>query len=357
MLTQKGALTLSELSSQGDVWKQVIQTVDKEQQKIVPWFMKEGFTAVVFTGAGSSLNVARVCRRFFSDFTGVTSGCFPPSEIFAGLRLPFEDRRKTLVVLFSRSGATSEIIWALQKLRPYPGVKTLLITPATDSPAASLADMTLLIPSAKEESHTTTRAYTSSILAFKYLVSFLMKNANLYKEIRTLPDLFKVKQFQREIQRVTSTKPTSAIICGNGINYGHAMEAANIISKIAVIPAVADYVSQMRHGIAAQCTPNTLAIMLVSDTMKKEEAEVLGELASIRCHRLVICEQADNKIGSADFVFELKSKLSEYTRDLLMIPILHELGFYMSVQKGVNADKPKGVPFSVTFKEPYFAGK
>ena len=68
--------------------------------------------------------------------------------------------------------------------------------------------------------------------------------------------------------------------------------------------------------------------------MKKEETEVLGELASIRCHRLVICEEADNKIGSADFVFELKSKLSEYTRDLLMIPILHELGFYMSVPKG-----------------------
>ena len=64
-------------------------------------------------------------------------------------------------------------------------------------------------------------------------------------------------------------------------------------------------------------------------------------------------EEADNKIGSADFVFEVKSKLSEYSRDLLMIPILHELGFYMSVQKGVNADKPKGVPFSVTFKEPY----
>ena len=27
----------------------------KEQQKIVPWFMKEGFNAVVFTGTGSSL--------------------------------------------------------------------------------------------------------------------------------------------------------------------------------------------------------------------------------------------------------------------------------------------------------------
>ena len=97
MLTQKGALTLSELSSQGDVWKQVIQTVDKEQQKIVPWFMKEGFTAVVFTGAGSSLNAARVCKRFFSDFTGVTSGCFPPSEIFAGLRLPFLSYCKNII--------------------------------------------------------------------------------------------------------------------------------------------------------------------------------------------------------------------------------------------------------------------
>ena len=355
MLTQKGALTLSELSSQGDVWKQVIQTVDKEQQKIVPWFMKEGFTAVVFTGAGSSLNVARVCKRFFSDFTGVTSGCFPPSEIFAGLRLPFEERRKTLVVVFSRSGVTSEIIWILQKLRSYPTVKTLLITPVVDSPAVPLADIALLIPAAKEESHTTTKSYTSSILAFKYLVSFLMKNGNLYKEIRTLPDLFKVKQFQREIQKVTSAKPTSAVICGNGINYGHAMEAANIISKIGVIPAVADYASQFRHGIAAHCTPNTLAIVLISDTMKKEETEVLGELATSRCHRLVICEEADNKIGSADFVFELKSKLSENTRDLLMAPILHELGFYMSVQKGVNADKPKGVPFSVAFKEPYFA--
>lgn len=354
MLHQRGALTLNDITNQGQAWQHTIKAVDIAQQEIVGRFMKEGFAQLVFTGAGSSYNAACVCCRFFSDMTGVSASCFPPSELFAGLKLPFDERRKTLAVIFTRSGESTETIWAIQRFQAHPNVKTLVITPASESQSARIADMKLLLPHAAEESCVTTKAYTCSILAFKYLVSFLMKNASLYNELRKLSEKYQPKKFQKEIQRITAIKPLNVIVGGNGIYYGHACEAAALISKMAAVPASAMHLSQMRYGLVSYATQNTLAIVFAGDSIQKADAFVAGELASTKCHRLVICEKADQKLGSCEFVAEVGSGMPEYCRDLLMIPVAQELAFYMSVQKAYNADKPKHVPFSVTWKEPYF---
>ena len=354
MFNQKGALTLSDITTQNESWSKTIQVVDKCQKEIVSFFVKEAFTQLVFIGAGSSLNAASVCSRFFMDMTGVPAVCIPPSELFSGLRLPFDERRKTLAVVLTRSGETSETLWALQRFQRHPAVRTLVITPAAESQAAKLAHMRLLIPHAAEETHVSTKAYTSSIFAFKYLIAFLMKNTPLYNEMRQLPEKFQAKKFQKEIQRITGVKPQNVIASGNGIMYGHACEASAIISKMAAIPTSALYSTQLRYGLASYATPNTLAIVFSGDAMRKAVGVVAGDLAATKCHRLVICDKADQRLGTCEFVAELGCGLSENVRDLLMIEVVQELGFYMAVQKGVNADKPKHVPFSVSWKEPYF---
>lgn len=354
MLHQKGALTLNEISTQGEIWKKTLQIIDQKQQEIISWFLKEGFNQLVFIGAGSSFNAAVVCSRFFLDLTGVSSSCFPSSELFYGLRLPFEERKKTLAVFFSRSGASSETIWAMQKLNKHPNVKNLLITPSTSGEACSYADKLLTLDFAAEESAVETRVYTASILAFKYLTSFLMKNMTLYNELRAIPDKFQFKKYQTETQRITAVKPTNILVIGNGMFYGHAKEGAALITKMAAIPSVTDYANQIRYGGAAHATQNTLTIIFASESMRKAEGFITGELAATKSHRLILCENADQRLGNSDFVVELKSGLSEQVRDLLMITVIQELAFYMSIQKAYNADKPKNVPACVTWKEPYF---
>ncbi len=81
---------------------------------------------------------------------------------------------------------------------------------------------------------------------------------------------------------------------------------------------------------------------------------VVGELASLKALRMAICEASDARLGICDYVFNLKSGLSVISRDILMIPIIQVLAFYLAIAKGYNPDKPKNVVPVVNWKEPFF---
>ena len=355
MLQQRGAITSSEIQQQSEVWKETISIVSTKRNELMSWFGKEAFGQVVFMGAGSSYHASMVSSRFFGALTGVATCAFPSAEIFALNRPPFEERRKTLVVSFSRSGETSETLWAMEKLKAKsPNSRHLLVTANAEGPMVALADQTIIIPKAKEESDVSTKAYTSSILAMKLLTSILMKNESIYNELIALPDKLVVKKYQNEIQKITAMKPIHIAVSGNGLLYGHACAASSLIKKMSSIPAEFNYTTELKHGDANHFNQNMLAIILAGDLMKKADGNIAGFISQSKCHRLVICEKADHRLGNADYLIELNSGLSEYTRDLLMMPVLQELGFYLAISKAYNPDKPKHTQPIIIYKEPLF---
>lgn len=355
MLHQRGAVTSSEIQQQPEVWKETISILSSKRSEIVSWFAKEAFGQVVFMGAGSSYHASLVSSRFFGSLTGVATTAFPSAEIFALNRFPFDDRRKTLVVSFSRSAETSETLWAIERLKAKsPNSRHLLVTANSEGPMVALADQAIIIPKAKEDSDVSTKAYTSFILAIKLLTSVLMKNEPIYNELISLPEKLVVKKYQSEIQKITAVKPIHIAVSGNGLLYGHACEASSIIKKMSSISAESNYTTELKHGEANHLNPNMLAVILSGDLMKKADGHITGFVSQSKCHRLVVCEKADNRLGNADYLIELKSELSEYTRDLLMMPVLQELGFYLAISKAYNPDKPKHTQHVVTYKEPFF---
>ena len=355
MLQQRGALTFNEIQQQSEIWRDTISIVSSRCQELAAWLPKEAFGQVVFMGAGSSFNAALVSSRFFGIVTGVATNAFPSTEIFAANRLPFEERRKTLVVTFSRSSDTSVTLWAIEKLKTkYPNTRHLLITTNASGAMNALVDQQIVLPKAKEESDVSTKAYTSSILALKLFTAVLMKNELIKNELLSLPDKLVVKKYQNEIQKITAVKPIHICVSGNGILYGHACETSAIIKKMSSVSAESNYTSELLHGEANHLTPNMLSIILAGDLTKKFDGYIAGALSQNKCQRLVVCEKADNKLGNADYLIELNSGLSEYTRDLLMIEIMQELGFYLSVSKAYNPDKPKHVQHVVKHKEHLF---
>lgn len=354
MLQQKGTIIFHEISQQPEAWQDVVRVLNEKRQDLAAWFRQEAFSQVMFMGCGSSYNASIVSSKNFMTMTGVTSAAFPSSEVFSSNRLPYDDRRKTLLVVFSRSGQSSETIWAIDRIKEVSkNTKILCICPYHDSEMLVKADKTLILEKAKEESPVTSKAFTSFIFSTKLLTGILLQNMNFLTELTKVPALFDLKKYQTEIQKICSAKFTQVIFCASGSLYGLACEGSLFVKKISTTPAEAYHTLELRHGNAVHGNLGTLIVNFASDNLKKGEGIAIGELAALKSPRMVICEEADSRLGMSDYVFELKTGLSELARDMLMMPIAQLLGFYLTIAKGYNPDKPKHVIPVIKWKESF----
>jgi glutamine---fructose-6-phosphate transaminase (isomerizing) len=353
MLQQKGTITSNEIAQQPDAWTDAIRVLNEKRQEIATWFRQEAFGQVIFMGCGSSYNAAIVSSRNFNSLTGVTTFAYPSAEMFATPKLPYDDRRKTLLIVFSRSGQSTETIWAVDRIRQLSkNTKILVFCPYRESELIGKADQSIILEKAKEEGVFATKSFTTFIFAVKLLTGILLQNMSLLQELTKVPTLVDIKQRQIEMQKIGSGKILHVICGGSGAMYGIAAEGALLIKKMCTIPAEAYNSLELRHGNAAAGNNLSFVIIFASDHLKKAEGVIVSELAALKSPRMVICEEADPKLSLCDFVINLKSGLSEYSRDMLMMPVVQLMAFYMCIARGYNPDRPKHVVPVVKYKDP-----
>jgi len=355
MLQQKGTITFNEISQQPEVWQDIIRIMNEKRQELAAWFRQEAFAQVLYMGAGSSYCAAMSCARSFISLTGATSFAFPSIDVFASKKLPYDDRRKSLLVVFSRSGQTTETIWAIDRIKEQSkNTKIMVICPHKESEMIAKADFPIVIEKAKEEAVMSTKAFTSFLFASKLFIGILMQNMNFLNELTKVPTMLDVKKYQIEMQKISSGKFLNVIFGGDGPYYGLAAASSLLVKGMSTTASDAYHTLELRHGNAAHCNQQTLVVIYATDALKKGEGVVVGELAALKSPRMVICEEADSRLGLSDHVYQLKSGLSEYSRDMLMIPIVQLLSFYLCIAKGYNPDKPKHIVDIVKWKEPFY---
>jgi fructoselysine-6-P-deglycase FrlB-like protein len=154
----------AEIASQPETWRRAAALV----QSVAHQLPQPG-ERVAVVGCGTSWFVAMsyaVLREQAGH--GVT-------DAFAGSEYP-RSREYDRVLAISRSGTTTEIIELLTAL---PGTKTTLITAVADSPAAGVADETVAMPFADEQSVVQTRFATSTLALLR---------AHLGEDVETLAE-------------------------------------------------------------------------------------------------------------------------------------------------------------------------
>jgi fructoselysine-6-P-deglycase FrlB-like protein len=138
----------AEIASQPETWRRAAALV----QDVAPQLPQPG-ERVAVVGCGTSWFIAMsyaVLREQAGH--GVT-------DAFAGSEYP-RGREYDRVLAISRSGTTTEIVELLTAL---PSTPTTLITAVADSPAAGVADETVAMPFADEQSVVQTRFATSTL--------------------------------------------------------------------------------------------------------------------------------------------------------------------------------------------------
>src|SRR5262245_59130520 len=115
--------TLREILSQPETWQKTIQRAEHERWQLPPEEHKS--SALLFVGCGTSFYLAQSAAAAVKRLSGRPIQAIPASEVFLSpttLGIPTE---KSLAVAISRSGATTETLWAVSFMRQKLGLPVI----------------------------------------------------------------------------------------------------------------------------------------------------------------------------------------------------------------------------------------
>ena len=330
--------------------------IDLSQTGLTPEEMK-AWQQVYIVGCGSAYHVGVTAQYVLEDLVRIPVRVELASEFRYRRPLLTEN---TLVVIISQSGETADSLAALREAREY-GAKTLAIVNVVGSTIAREADHVFYTLAGPEIAVATTKAYSTQLMAV-YTLAIAMAEARgtlteeeiggLRGELELLPEkIEKLLENKERIQWFASKQVGAKDIffIGRGIDYAISLEGSLKMKEISYIHSEAYAAGELKHGTISLIEPNTLVVGLLSQKALYEKTlSNLLECKSRGAYLMALTSNGNFSIeDSADFVIYIPKTDPHFTASLAVIP-LQLLGYYVSVAKGLDVDKPRNLAKSVT---------
>ncbi len=312
---------------------------------------------IQIVACGSAYHVGMVGQYVIEDLARIPVRVELASEF--RYRNPILDKN-TLVIIVSQSGETADSLAALReaKLR---GIKTLGIVNVVGSSIAREADNVFYTLAGPEISVATTKAYSTQLIAMYTLaVQFAKIRGQIsdeqymgyIKEMQTLPD--KIRRILEDKERIQwfASKQMNAkdvFFVGRGIDYAICMEGSLKMKEISYIHSEAYAAGELKHGTISLIEEGTLVIgVLTQSALFEKTVSNMVECKSRGAYLMGFTTTGNYNIEeSADFTVYIPETDEHFATSLAVIP-LQLMGYYVSVAKGLDVDKPRNLAKSVT---------
>ena len=269
-------------------------------------------------------------------------------------------REKDLVIVISHSGETADSLAALREAKGQ-GVKTLGIVNVVGSSIAREADNVFYTLAGPEIAVATTKAYSAQLVAcyllaveFARLRGQLDQDAygRLVDEIQQLPEkMERVLQDQERIQWFASKFAAARDIfyLGRGLDYATGLEGSLKMKEISYIHSEAYAAGELKHGTISLIENGTLVVgVLTQSGLYEKMLSNLVEVKSRGAYLMGLTTYGNYSIeDTVDFTVYIPKTDEHFTASLAVIP-LQLMGYYVSVAKGLDVDKPRNLAKSVT---------
>lgn len=317
----------------------------------------KNISEIQIVACGSAYHVGMVGQYVIEDLARIPVRVELASEF--RYRNPILDKN-TLVIIVSQSGETADSLAALReaKLR---GIKTLGIVNVVGSSIAREADNVFYTLAGPEISVATTKAYSTQLIAMYTLaVQFAKIRGQIsdeqymgyIKEMQTLPD--KIRRILEDKERIQwfASKQMNAkdvFFVGRGIDYAICMEGSLKMKEISYIHSEAYAAGELKHGTISLIEEGTLVIgVLTQSALFEKTVSNMVECKSRGAYLMGLTTTGNYNIEeSADFTVYIPETDEHFATSLAVIP-LQLMGYYVSVAKGLDVDKPRNLAKSVT---------
>ena len=312
---------------------------------------------IYIVACGSAYHVGAVAQYVIEDLVRIPVRVELASEF--RYRKPLLDP-DGLVVIISQSGETADSLAALREAKER-GVRTLGIVNVVGSSIAREADNVFYTLAGPEISVATTKAYSTQLIASYVLaVQFAMirgkisqeEYQNYIQELQTIPD--KIRRIIEDKERLQwfAAKQANAkdvFFIGRGIDYAVSMEGSLKMKEISYIHSEAYAAGELKHGTISLIEDGTLVIgVLTQPELYEKTVSNMVECKSRGAYLMGLTTYGNyNMEDTADFVTYIPKTDVHFAASLAVIP-LQLMGYYVSVARGLDVDKPRNLAKSVT---------
>lgn len=318
--------------------------------------MKE-ISQIYIVACGSAYHVGVAAQYVIEDLARIPVRVELASEF--RYRKPILDKNG-LVILVSQSGETADTLAALRESKEL-GVKTLAIVNVVGSSIAREADNVFYTLAGPEISVATTKAYSTQLIASYVLALQLAKvretiseekYCEMIQELTTIPrKIGKILEDKERIQWFAAKYANSkdVFFIGRGIDYAICLEGSLKMKEISYIHSEAYAAGELKHGTISLVEDGTLVIgVLTQDHLYEKTVSNLVEVKSRGAYLMGLTHYGNYNIeDTADFAVYVPKTDEHFATSLAVIP-LQLLGYYVSVAKGLDVDKPRNLAKSVT---------
>ena len=340
--------TINSVVKDGKICFGEIGLSDEEMQKI---------QQIYIVACGSAYHVGMAVQYVIEDLTSVQVRVELASEFrYRKMKLA----KNSLVIIISQSGETADSLAALRMAKDN-GVKTLGIVNVVGSSIAREADNVFYTLAGPEISVATTKAYSTQLIAgYLLAMQFAMARGEmeqeqydaLLKELDTIPNkIEKILEDKERIQWYANKFAAckDAFFIGRGIDYAIGLEGSLKMKEISYIHSEAYAAGELKHGPISLIEDSipVIGILTQPDLYEKTVSNMV-EVKSRGASLMGLTTYGNYSMEDlADFTVYIPQTDPHFAGSLSVIP-LQLLGYYVSVAKGYDVDKPRNLAKSVT---------
>ncbi len=268
---------------------------------------------------------------------------------------------ETLVIAISQSGETIDTLEAV-KYAKKNGAKTLAIVNVRGASVARASDYVIYTNAGPEIAVASTKAYTTQ-LAVLYLLTGRMayvrgsfgetEAKSFASQLLLAPEAMQqVLDRKEEIHYIARSilNAKDVFMMGRGLDYSILLEGSLKLKEISYIHSEAYASGELKHGTIALITEDTPVVAVVTQSkLQSKEFSNIKEVQSRGAGVILFMKETFelDKEAAWESVFQLPAMEDSF----MVMPAsaaLQLLAYYVSLDKGLDVDKPRNLAKVVT---------
>lgn len=324
----------------------------------VPDSVLKGCTRICVVACGTAMHAGLVGKALIQSLVRMPMDVEPASEFM--YMDPLADEN-TLVIAISQSGETIDTLEALKYARRN-GAKSLAIVNVRGASIARESEYVIYTSAGPEIAVASTKAYTTQLAALYLLAGRMAYARGTFDEEQTrrftaellrAPEVIaQVLERREEIHYIARSilNAKDVFMIGRGLDYSILLEGSLKLKEISYIHSEAYASGELKHGTIALITKYTPVVAVVTqDKLQSKEFSNIKEVQSRGAEVMLFMKENYGLDKEAEFshVFKLPAMQNEF----MVMPAsaaLQLLAYYVSLDKGLDVDKPRNLAKVVT---------
>jgi len=347
-MAQKGGyphFMLKEIHEQPEAVRNTLFEVS-DIKKIVSQFPE--FKRVTFVACGTSYHASLVGKYLFEGLLGL------PTDVILASEFEFSEKAidpQALVIFISQSGETADTLKALRIANKK--AKTLAIVNVLGSTATREADYVIFTRAGPEIGVAATKTYISQLTCIYLLAACMCQDEELLEELQKIPDCMKaVLSLEDGIKEMAGKYKDAQdfFFIGRGFSYPTALEGALKLKEITYIHGEGYAAGELKHGPLALIDDDVPVVAVVPPGKSHDRTLSNVQEVKARGARVIGLGSEDDQVLSSEAsdMVEFPHQIPELLSPLLYVVPLQLLAYHISVQRGIDPDKPKNLAKCVT---------